>query len=79
METLRRVKISRIQAVPPFMLNKQLPSNFAVPEPICLSFFLEFVEDLLILEPANASKRFEEASLWEIVSMLAGALDVDDY
>lgn len=49
LETLLRVPLSRLPAVPPFMLNNPLPHNLTVPEPMSLRLFPEFVKDLPIL------------------------------
>lgn len=61
------------------MLKNSLSPNLDVREPMLLRFFLEFVEDLPILELADASKHFEKALHWDIFAMLEGALAADHY
>lgn len=65
--------------VPPVKLKNLLPPNVAVPEPILLSVFQEFVEDLPIIERAVASKHFEKDLPWEMFAILAGDLCGDHY
>lgn len=79
LETLIRVQLSRRTTVPPVMLNNPLPPNRAVPEPMWIRFFPEFVEALPILERDDAFKGFEKALYWKIVAMMAGALSAKRY
>lgn len=78
LETLFRVQLSRLSAVPPMMFNNSVRPT-SPPERMNLRFFPEFVEDLPLQECTKASKRFEKALHWEIVYMLAGTLAADHY
>lgn len=79
LETLLRVRLSRLPEAPPFMIKNPLTPNLAVPEPMLLHFFRESVEDLPIVEQANSSKSFEKDLHWEIFTILAGTLAAEHY
>lgn len=61
------------------MLNNPLRPNRAVPQPVILHFFQKIVEDLPLHKSTEASKRFENGLLGQVVAMLEVDLAADNY
>lgn len=66
LETLLRIQLSQLLAVPPMLLNNPLPPNLSIPKPMIISFFTEFVDNLSLLERPHASTRFEKSLHWGV-------------
>lgn len=64
LDTLFRVQILRLPAVPPMILNNQLPPNLSVSQPMFLRFFPVCLEDLPLPKRTEASKCFEKSLHW---------------
>lgn len=77
--TLRCVNTAELPPDSDLMLEKPLPPNLVVPEPLILKYFPTFMRDLPLEHRYGFKTRYDYALRMELVRRLAGALVVEHW